>query len=976
MKRCMGIAAWLLVALLYAPMVSAQNTIQVGNVETGSFPDITADVVVRQGGVIIRSTDSSNFTVKEDGFLQSPLHLVHPVATKNFNLSIVIGVGSTMTAADVGFAAGLAARLVDRMDGLLDQAAIITYDGNAFDQQAMTHIKPFLTGVLGNLTPTGGANHAWDGAYYGVSYLLNNSIHTSRTVLMLSNGKADGGTRDVQQVIDLAKAGGVKVHCFGVNAASSDAQMRQLCQETGGTYWTNTDVMVQQLIDELNGTPEASTLSYRSNNVCRDGEDRSLNVQVKLASDSVNTTETFPLAANASGNVTVTLKTDTATVVSGKTKNVALLLTPPVQNQRLYGGTITLSFDTSKLQLQSAATAGHLAAGMNAAVAMDATGAVITLSGAVTLNGGGTLAMLTFVGGTVTANTDVQVLIAGTDLDRGCLSVQPASARITVRPQSASMSTKSQPFVFNWDDANKRYNPDPATVTVEVTNDGDLPLSGITAVMAQSNDVRIAYGGSRTVQLVPSTLQPGDKGIATWLVQALPHGSETTAQVDVQFTTTEGTSAQQRLFMNIKAASSAVVLHNEVDDITVVGGVYTPDPAEVRAEVVSAGTGDSPSGDVTIVLPTGVTLDGGPTTQAFASMPRGASTTLRWPLRYPRPSVQTDYPILLVRSAAGYANDTSHVTLTVPVLTSAQLDVTCSMTPDAIDSTVTELTYSVTVRNTGNANAVNVAASVILPIGFTFASGEAAAKAVADPLAAGADGTVTWKIVPVVRQYCVEETVNVGVLVNQTGGASAQCGAPVTFLATSNLLPEIRTVTPVTLDTMRTDSNISFDVDAFDSERSVLKYEWFVNGMSEGSDARAFDRTFTTEGDYTVRVDIYDACTANGGQAVSHTWQVYIYNTTGITNPAAASDLAIVGNYPNPFNPGTVIEYRLPEAGSTVRLEVLNASGLLMRTLVSGNQTGGTHRISFDAASLPSGSYLVRLTAGGAVRTHRIMLVK
>jgi uncharacterized repeat protein (TIGR01451 family) len=976
MKRCMGIAAWLLLALLYAPMIFAQNTIQVGSVETGAFPVISADVVVRQSGVIIRSTDSSNFTLKEDGFMQAPLQLVHPVATKNFNLVIVLGIGSTMSAGDVAFAKGLANRLVDRMDGVLDEVGVITYDDNPFEQQQMTAIKPVLHSRIDAITPSGRGNYLWDGGYSGLTYLLNNSIHPSRSVLILSNGRNDGGSRNVQQVVDLAKTTNIKVHCYGINAVNNDAEMKFLCQESGGTYWTNTDVMVQQFIDELNGTPEASTLSYTSNNVCRDGEDRSLNVQVKLASDSVNTTNTFPLTANASGNVTVTLKTDTATVVSGKTKNVALMLTPPVQNQRLYGGTITLSFDTSKLQLQGVETAGHLTAGMNASVAMEATGAVITLAGTVALNGGSTLAMLTFMGGTVQANTNVQVQIAGTDFDRGCLAIQPGSARITVRPQSASMSTKSQPFVFNWDDTNNRYNPDPATVTVEVTNNGDLPLSGISAEMAESNDVRIAYGGSRTVQLVPSTLQPGDKGIATWLVQALPHGSETTAQVDVQFTSTEGTSAQQRLFMNIKAASSAVVLHNEVDDIAVVGGVYTPDPAEVRAEVVSAGTGDSPSGDVTIVLPTGVTLDGGPTTQSFASMPRGASTTLRWPLRYPRPSVQTDYAILLIRTAAGHANDTSHVTLTVPVLTSALLDVTCSMTPDGVDSTVTEVTYAVTVRNTGNANAVNVAASLILPVGFVFASGEVAAKAVADPLAPGADGTVNWKLVPVVRQYCEDEAITVGVLVNQTGGASAQCGAPVTFLATNNLLPEIRTVTPVALDTMRTDSNISFDVDAFDTERSVLKYEWFVNGASEGSDARAFDRTFTTEGDYTVRVDIYDACTANGGQAVSHTWQVYIYNTTGITNPAAASDLAIVGNYPNPFNPGTVIEYRLPEAGSDLRLEVLDASGRLMRTLVSGSQTGGTHRITFDAAALPSGSYLVRLTAGGAVRTHRIMLVK
>lgn len=974
MKRSKRLAVFALL-LFAAPMAFAQYSIEVQDVETSSFPDLTAKVVMRQNGVIIRTTDSSAFTLKEDGFRQSPLHLVHPVATQGFNLAIIIAVGSTMGAGDVGFATGLAARMVDRMNGLTDEAAIITYDNNVSIRQEMTNTKPMLLDALNTLAPTGGGNYIWNGGYDGVSYLLNNSSHPSRTVVLMSNGKGDGGTRDVQNVIDLAKAGGIKVHCFGINAVNSDAQMRDLCAQTGGTYYSNGDLMVQEVIDGLSGTPAVSELTYRSDNACRDGQARSLDLQVKIADDSVHTTFSFPLAANASGDVTATMKPDTGTVVSGKTKDIALLFTPAVQNQRLYGGTIPLLFDTSKLRLVSASTAGHIADGMGAAVAMTGAGADVTLSGIARLGGSGTVLMLTFEGGIVQANTDVQVQVGTAAFDRGCITVVPGSARITVRPQTASLSTKAQPVVFNWDGGVNRYTPDPGVITVEVTNNGDLPLSGLTATLEESDDVRVAYGASRAIAVNPDTLSPGAKGYAVWYVQAQPQSTEKTAQVMATISSTEGTGAQHRVFLNIKAATSAVAMRCEVDDIAVVGGQYTPDPAQARAIITSAGTSTGPAGDMTIVLPQDITLDGGPSTQAFTAMASGSSATLFWPLRYPRPSVRTGYPILLIRSAAGFPDDTCRVILTVPVLTAPQLEGTCSIAPDIVDSTVTEVTYSITVRNAGNADAINVSASLILPVNLTFAPGEVAGKGVANPLAPNASGSATWKLLPVMVQHCSDTTINIGVLVRQDGGSAAQCVAPLLFKAGNNLLPEILSVSPVTLDTIAPGAEITFDIDVFDQERGALTYEWYVNGVRTAGSGRQFVHTFAGEGDYLVRADVFDPCMAPN-EAVSHTWQVYVYNVSGILTPAAAAEFAILGNYPNPFNPGTVIAYRLPEGRHDLRLEVLDPAGRIVRTLVTGEQPGGTHHIAFDATGLPSGQYLVRLATGGMLRTHRMTLLK
>lgn len=80
-------------------------------------------------------------------------------------------------------------------------------------------------------------------------------------------------------------------------------------------------------------------------------------------------------------------------------------------------------------------------------------------------------------------------------------------------------------------------------------------------------------------------------------------------------------------------------------------------------------------------------------------------------------------------------------------------------------------------------------------------------------------------------------------------------------------------------------------------------------------------------------------------------------------------------NYPNPFNPTTIISYELFEAAE-VRLTVHDALGRLVQELVSSQQPSGTHRVVFDATALPSGFYITRLQAGSSVFTNSMMLVK
>jgi hypothetical protein len=84
---------------------------------------------------------------------------------------------------------------------------------------------------------------------------------------------------------------------------------------------------------------------------------------------------------------------------------------------------------------------------------------------------------------------------------------------------------------------------------------------------------------------------------------------------------------------------------------------------------------------------------------------------------------------------------------------------------------------------------------------------------------------------------------------------------------------------------------------------------------------------------------------------------------------------ALTQNFPNPFNPSTVISYALPKA-SNVRIEVFNVTGEKVATLVDGFKSEGYYEISFNARGLSSGLYLYRISAGSFVTTKKMVLMK
>ncbi len=106
-----------------------------------------------------------------------------------------------------------------------------------------------------------------------------------------------------------------------------------------------------------------------------------------------------------------------------------------------------------------------------------------------------------------------------------------------------------------------------------------------------------------------------------------------------------------------------------------------------------------------------------------------------------------------------------------------------------------------------------------------------------------------------------------------------------------------------------------------------------------------------------------DGLVADGGQSASAV--------------AATPDTYLVeATYPNPFNPEATFRFTVATE-QTVRADLVNVLGQVVATLYQGNAAAGEMQtVRIDGASLPSGTYVVRLVGETFSQTQRVTLLK
>jgi len=160
-------------------------------------------------------------------------------------------------------------------------------------------------------------------------------------------------------------------------------------------------------------------------------------------------------------------------------------------------------------------------------------------------------------------------------------------------------------------------------------------------------------------------------------------------------------------------------------------------------------------------------------------------------------------------------------------------------------------------------------------------------------------------------------------------------------------------------------NNQGWDVESKSSNGSWEKIG-FVTGTGSSTALNRYTYTDTrtkSPGVYYYRLRQMDF---DGSFSYSQNVSVTIYT---------AGTFVLGDNYPNPFNPSTTISFELPER-QNVHLAVYDVLGNQIKILVNDKLEAGSHKITADMASLPSGVYIYRIISGAYTASNRMVLLK
>jgi len=133
-----------------------------------------------------------------------------------------------------------------------------------------------------------------------------------------------------------------------------------------------------------------------------------------------------------------------------------------------------------------------------------------------------------------------------------------------------------------------------------------------------------------------------------------------------------------------------------------------------------------------------------------------------------------------------------------------------------------------------------------------------------------------------------------------------------------------------------------------------------------------------------VQVDqsgLHDICYVEVDILASGTQSVTVASSTSdVPGADAGLALRLAPNRPNPFNPATEFDFHVPVAGA-VQLKIYDLKGQEVVTLIDRNLQAGDHTSSWngrgeDDREMPSGIYLVKLSAAGQEVIRKITLAR
>jgi hypothetical protein len=154
---------------------------------------------------------------------------------------------------------------------------------------------------------------------------------------------------------------------------------------------------------------------------------------------------------------------------------------------------------------------------------------------------------------------------------------------------------------------------------------------------------------------------------------------------------------------------------------------------------------------------------------------------------------------------------------------------------------------------------------------------------------------------------------------------------------------------------------------------------WSIPVFAPGMNYQ-IDTTYTVEADLDTGTYLFKAFIGMYPDSIwdtdSFTFQVIPGSSVpNFIKADIPADYALLGNYPNPFNPITTISFAIP-AATKLNLSIYDITGRKVATLLEGPYQAGIYRTAFNGSSYSSGVYFYCLQADNFNKVGKMVLLK
>src|SRR5690606_24108634 len=137
-------------------------------------------------------------------------------------------------------------------------------------------------------------------------------------VILFTNGQDNGSNTAAMDVVNRYLMRKIKIYLFYMGSGNPPQWLADLARNTGGAISSEFNDPANDILRLLRGTPEYCLVSHESNTASRDGQDRSLRVDVDVNQAPTSEMKDSTLATDPASNAPVTFTIQNSTITAGQ----------------------------------------------------------------------------------------------------------------------------------------------------------------------------------------------------------------------------------------------------------------------------------------------------------------------------------------------------------------------------------------------------------------------------------------------------------------------------------------------------------------------------------------------------------------------------------------------------------------------------------------------------------------------------------